>query len=386
MGGIPNNTYAALGDTISPYAAASLLYDSNYLRLSDNAVSDQFVGDKSEFIKQLKAGFDMDWKFSKQHLIINASANQNWFQNFTSLNFTGWDALAQLNWQIRSKFNGEMGYSNIESMGSYAQLNGLVSNLQNNQRFFANGGYLFHPNAKITLGWFRTERKYDDQARQISNNNEDNAELSLQYLSPTGSILGLEVLATDGQYPRRQIALNSTQDNAYKRMRYALTWDWRASPKTRNYGLIGYTQQHYANFSVRDFADIIAELTLNWQASDKTSLVVSAKRQISQSDNQFTSFLLTQGIWFSLTWQASTKITLKLPMSYQQQQYLGGTNNEVSLGKQKDDVVNIGLNLMYHPLDNVSIGPALMYEKRDSNNPFSSYETASAGASLQVNF
>lgn len=390
-GGIPDKSHAVASpdDTIKPYIASSLLYDSNFLRLSDHVdpVSVTGKNDKSEFIKQVAAGFDMDWTISRQHVIVKAHADRNWFQNFTGLDYTGWDTQAQWNWQAGNNLDGELGYSNIQTMGGFGQLNSLVGNLQNNQSSFANAGYLFHPNGKVKLGFFRAERQFDDNSRQFSNNIEDNAKLNLQYLSPTGSIFGVRVLATDGQYPQRQLTVGSTQDNAYTRMNYAMTWDWHADVKTRIDGLLGYTHQNYAHFGVRDFADIIAQLNLNWQASDKTSLKLSARREITQADNLFSSFVLSQGVWFNLTWQPTPKIALAVPMSYQQQAYLGGVGaNVVGFDQQKDDVGRIGFNVTYRPVDSISIGTVLNYENRDSNYPTASYETKSAGVNLQAAF
>lgn len=387
IGGMPTKSYAMASpdDTIRPYVASSLLYDSNFLRLSDNVDPVLVSGksDKSEFVKQVAAGIDMDWKISRQHIIVKANVNQNWFENYTSLDYTGWDTLAQWNWQLGNDLDGEMGYSNAQVLGSFVQLNSLVNNLQNNQRSFVNAGYLFHPNGKIKFGLFRTENTIEGTGRQFSNNIENNAELNLQYLSPTGSILGLRVLGTDGEYPERQLTPGSTQDNAYTRMNYAVTWDWQASIKTRVSGLVGYTEQSYANFGSRNFSDIVAHLNLNWQATDKTLLELSARRDIYQADTLFASFVLTEGVWFDLTWQPSSKIALRLPISYQEQQYLGGG---VSFDQQKDQVGNVGINLMYHPVESISIGPVLNYEKRDSNNPLRSYETESAGVNLQAAF
>ena len=214
---------------------------------------------------------------------MKANVNQNWFQNFTTLDYTGWDTLAQWNWQLGNNLDGEIGYSNAEALGGFGQLNGTLENLINTKRYFANGGYLFHPNGKIKLGVFRTEIDYDAISRQISNNAENNAQANLQYLSPTGSSLGLQVIATDGEYPKRAILPGSTQDNAYTRMQYALTWDWRNNSKTRVDGLVGYVQQNYEHFGFRNFDDIIAQVNLNWQASEKTILDLSARR-LSCSD------------------------------------------------------------------------------------------------------
>jgi len=391
IGGLPGKSHAVASsdDTIKPYVASSLLYDSNFLRLSDTVDPVAVTGksDKSEFIKQVAAGFDMDWTLSRQHIIVKANVNQNWFQTFSSLDYTGWNTQAKWEWHVRNNLDGEIGYSNIQELGSFVQLNSLVGNLQNNQRSFANAGYLFHPNGKVKLGVFRTERQFDDNSRQFSNNTENNAELGLQYLSPTGSILEARVLATDGEYPQRQLSADSTQDNAYTRMNYAAIWDWHASSKTRIDALVGYTHQNYAHLSALDFSDIVAHLNLNWQAGNKTVLELSARRDIYQADNRFSSFVLTQGIWFNLTWQTTPKIALSLPLSYQQQQYLGGTGSSaVGSEQQKDNVGNVGLNVMYHPVESISIGPTLTYEKRDSNNPIASYESKSAGVNLQAAF
>lgn len=382
VGGMLSKSYAtaSLDDTITPYVAFNSLYDSNFFRKSNQPVS--------EFMEQVEAGFDMDWAISRQHIIIKANANQNWFQNTSSLNYTGWDTLAQLNWQIGNDLNGEIGYANIQELGSYYQLNSeQTNNLQNNQRAFANAGYLFHPNGKIKLGVFRTEIDFVDRNRQFNNNTEDNAELNLQYLSPAGNTLGFRFLATDGQYPQREFTAISTQDSAYTRMLYAVTGDYGlASRKTRIDGLIGYTYQNYDHFSDFDFADIIGALNLNWQASDKTLLLISARRQINQTNSQQSSFVLTQGVWFDLTWQSTPKIALKLPMSYQHQDYLGGVNASANGLQQKDNIGAIGVNLIYSPLDNISIGAVFNYEKRDSNLELRGYETESAEINLQAAF
>lgn len=385
---MPHKSYAVASpdDTIKPYVAFNMLYDSNFLRLSDHPDPVLDTG-KSEFLKQVAAGFDMDWTISRQHILVKANVNQNWFQNFTSLDYTGWNTQAQWNWQLGNHLDGEIGYANSQELGSFAQLNSLIGNLQNNQRSFVNGGYLFHPNGKIKFGVFRTEYQLVDKTRKFSNNTEDNAQLDLQYLSPTGSILGLRLLATDGQYPDR--GFTDTQDNAYTRMNYALTWDWRANDKTRADGSLGYTQQRNSHLSVNDFSGITAQLGLHWQASDKTRLELTAKRDINQAQNLSSSFLITQGVWFNLAWQASPKITVTLPISYQQQKYLGTVSadpNAVGFEQQKDNVGNIGFNLMYHPLDNISISAVLNYEKRDSNDTERSYETQSAGINIQAAF
>ncbi len=374
--------------TFTPYVATSLLHDSNFLRFSDSVDPQLVTGksDKSELIGQLAAGFDVDWKHSLQHVLVKANVQQNSFQNFSSLDYVGWKNLVQWNWQSQSNLSGEIGYANMQAMGSYVQLNSLVSNLYNNQRLFASGGYLFHPRGKIKLGWFRTDNRFTDASRAISNNTEDNAEINLHYISPSGSMMGVRLLATDGHYPQREFNASNNLDNAYKRYNYALTWDWRASIKTRVDGWLGYTLQNHEHLSARDFADVTARLSLNWQFSDKSLLQISAKREINQAGNEFASFMLAQGVEVNPSWRPSEKLEFLLPINYQQQDYLGETGNVTIGPREQDQVANFGFSAKYSPWDNVSINALLNYEKRDSTNQFRAYISQSASINLQAAF
>lgn len=388
---MPENSYATSSsdNSFKPYVGSMLLYDSNFLRLPNNIGSDNFSdkNHKSEFLKQIAAGFNMDWRISRQHFTIKANVNENWFQNFNSLNYLGWNTEANWNWKAGSKLNGEVSYVNIQELANFNFLNRLVNNLRNQQNFFASAGYLFHPNGRIKLDLFRTESKFDDNSRRFNTNIENNAKINLQYLSPTGSFLGLQAIATDGKFPNRILTAGSTFDNTYTRMSYAVTWNWLISSKTDIGGLIGYTHQNYQHFSVRDFSDVIGVFNLNWQATDKTRLMLSTRREIEQFVDLASDFLLNQGVWLDLSWQFSPKIYLTLPIGYQHQQFLGKSGiGSADSNQRKDHVGNVGLNLSYHLLDNISTSVIFNYEKRRSNEPFRDYQTLSATVNLQVNF
>lgn len=392
-GGIMDKCYALApldkDDTIKPYVAVDMLYDSNFLRISDDADPVAVIGenDTSEFIKQISAGLEMDWAISRQHIIIDANINQNWFQNFSSLDYIGWDTRAQWNWQIRNNLDGEIGYINIERLGNFDFLNALIPNLINTQRYFANAEYLFHPNGKVKFGLFRTENQFVNRVRQFSDNIEDNAELHLQYLSPTGGNLGFRFRATDGEYPNRSFNVGDTQDDAYVRFNYALTWSLAFSTKTDFDGFLGYTEQQHDHLSVRNFSGIVGQLNLHWHVSEKTLVELSAIRNINQTQNIFASFSLIEGVEFNFTWHTTPKIDLMLLTSYQQQKFLGNSDiNIADFEQQKNYTGNIGFHLIYSPTDNISVNTVLNYENRDSNNPLRSYDTQSAEIQLKAAF
>lgn len=377
------------GHTFHPYIATNILYDSNLLRLADSEVPDALAGKtkKSDFTQQLRAGFDMDWKLSRQHFLLKGEVNHNWFQRFDELNYLGWDTLAQWNWQAGESLDGEIGYSNREFLGEFTQLNGRVSNLQNMQKYFGNAGYLFHPNAKVNVGWFRNKLKYDDSNRKFSNFIEDNAIFELQYLSPTGSTLGVRYLATFGDFVDREFTTTSFLDNGYIRMNYSLFGKWQWSPKLRVEGEIGYTDQEHDHLDNRDFSDVTGNMHINWILSEKMHFLLSGWREIRQSYDIEASFILSQGVELIPTWKPTAKMEINLPLSYDRQEYLGNTT-AINTGneQQQNDIWNATINLLYRPFDSASIGLQLQYEKKDSNFTLRAYETASVGLNMQMVF
>lgn len=373
--------------TIRPYVSTSMLFDSNFLRLPSNALSMAITGKSGtgEFVKQGAAGVDFDWFISRQHIIIKVDVNQNLYQNYSNLNYTGWDTLAQWNWQIKNNLSGQIGYTNVETIGNFDFINAPIDNMKNNLNYFSDTSYLFHPNGKIKIGFSRSETFYN-VSRQISNNIEDSAKLELQYVSPNKSIFGLQLTMTNGQFPERPFTETSTVDNAYMRINSAVTWDWRVSIKMRIFGYLGYTQQNYEHISTDNFSGLTGKVNTEWKMSEKTLIELSVKREINAYNSLVSNFLQIDGIWFSPTWQVNPKTALTFPITYQVQQFIGSSINSVGSEQEVDKVRSVGLNLMYHPLKNLSADILLKSEARESNNSARTYQTQSVGVNLQIVF
>ena len=108
---VSSNSYAISlpGDKFRPFVTTNFLFDSNFLRMSNsiNPVSATGKNSVSEFMKQVATGFDLDWQVGRQHFVIDTNFNQNWFQNYTGLDYLGWNNTAQLNWEVGNDLDGE---------------------------------------------------------------------------------------------------------------------------------------------------------------------------------------------------------------------------------------------------------------------------------------
>lgn len=407
---------ASSDDLIKPFVGVATAYDSNLLRsFRSNGVDNR---GQSDVITQVRAGFDMDWQLSRQHFIVKANINQNWFQTYDELDYLGWDTLAQWNWQIGNNLNGGIGYSNQRVLGAFTQLNTLIDNLLIQERYFANGAYLFHPSWQVRTGYTHNNWNFNDATRQVSNQIEDTGELSLQFLSPVSDELrsirstlnsfnydlstvntnpnpvnntvGVRVSLTGGRYPNRELNSAENLDKGYIRTQYELIWNWIVSGKTYLDGQFGYTQQEFDHLGRLDFSGITARGNFRWLMSEKTNFLLSGWREIQQVSTLSSNFILSYGIKLTPSWKATQKLQLSLPATYEHQEYLGNSNPPgVSAETDippKNDVWNIGLNLAYLPLENIRVALLMQYEERNSNIELRSYQTEYVGLDLQVVF
>jgi hypothetical protein len=371
--------------TFRPYVGASLAYDSNFLRLSNYVTPQQFgVNSKGSFIENVMAGLNMDWAISQQHLIIQAQVNQNWFSTFGMLDYLGYKTLAQWNWQVGSLFKGQVGYSNDYSMGSYAQLNALIANTYTTEKYFANGTYNILLDWYLTGSFARNSLSYSQLSRQVSNRNENVAQVKLDYQGILDTQLGLDVSLSNGYYPDRTAATASIYGNNYNRYIYNLNWSWQYSVKTRFYGEVGYTQFTIPDAGVYNFSGFTGNLGLNWEATSKVQFMLNGWRRLSQYDTVQSSFILTQGIRITPTWLATPKITLGIPISYQQLDYLGQPPGATFT--ETDKLTDIGINLSYQLTHNVEVSSYYQFESRSSNLLTRNYKDETLGINMQVEF
>jgi exopolysaccharide biosynthesis operon protein EpsL len=388
-----------LDQTFTPYVGTSHTYDSNLLRASDKSTNPNTGKTvKDSFIHQIRAGLNVDWRRSRQQFIVNAEVNQNWFTAFDSLDYFGHNVLGQWNWVVGNRLKGELGYRHDESLASFAQLNAnnqknVLNNLQTEQRYFANGEYQLLPDIYLKAGFTRNEWDYG-KGRENSNQIQNIGEFSVQYRNLSRTMFGFRAVITDGQYPDRDKKTTITSDNAFLRTSYNIDGEWKYSDKLRFGGSVGYVQQDYEHITALGFSDAVARFDLNWLPSEKTALIFSAWREVNQAYTQNATFVLSTGVSVKPTWLPTAKIRVEMPLAYETQDYLGDVQKKGG-PQRSDDVVDIGLNLIYTPWINTELALNVKHESRSSNldgkqpdgsTNYFAYDAQMVGISAKVEF
>jgi hypothetical protein len=365
-----------LEQTFTPYVGSSHAYDSNILRssgLSADKAKDKTVVDS--FIHQIRAGLNVDLRHSRQQLIIKGEVNHTWYTNIDGLDYLGHDVFTQWNWVVGSRLKGEVGYGNSLTLASFSQLGQgqrqdqtVKDNYLTDERYFANGEYQLLPDVYFKAGFLRTEWLYAGE-RQQADLVQNNGEIGVQYRNRNKAMIGFRVVLTDGTYTHRSVPKPSSSDgdNAYFRTTYNLDWEWKHSDKLRLGGLVGYIDQAYQHLSGLNFSDVIARVDVNWAPSDKTALALAAWQQVDQAYTKNATFVLSQGASIKPMWLPTHKIRVEMPLSFMKQDYLGDPPGATGDVRRSDDVVDLGLNIVYSPWVNTEFALKFTHESRSSN-------------------
>lgn len=373
------------GSSFKPFVGTSLLYDDNLLRIA-KSTNGATVQSKSDFIKQIRAGIAARWAINKQVLLAKAVVSQYWFSTYTELDYLERNIQASWNWQLGKYLTGIIGYSNITTRGDFGQLNGLINNLQTTSQYFTSAEY------QLTNDWFLqggfTLNNSSSSSSLLRNNNstENIGTFGIKYQTLNNNMLGFRTNIIAGSFPDRPYKIGDYQDNAYMRYDYNIEWAWQYSVKTKLNGHVGYTQQFHEHLAERNFSEPTATVNLQWTPSSKTILSLYAWRNIQFSNRQQASFVVSQGLRFMPGWLITPKLQLSLPMSYEQQEYLGNPSNIASTHTEKDDISKLGLTLDYNPVRNSKISFLMQLEDRVSTELTRNYQSKSIGLDMQYDF
>jgi len=383
------SAYAAPGDTFTPYAEYSFTHDSNIFRLANDQEALAVLGttEKSDEIQRLRVGIDVDYALSRQRFIVQASINRNTYNRFSDLDFSGREILTRWDWQVGNQWSGDIGYSNVLTLGSYTQLQQLVQNEVTQELLFFNGGYLFHPSWRVRAGLSGYEVDYDAAVQQAFNREETIGLVGLQYLSAAGNIAELQVKNTDAEYPNRQEAIGPVFDDQYDQNELNALVEYALTVKTRFIGRLGYVHRGYNRDFVEDYNGLNGRLTVDWAPTAKTRLTASTFRELQSIDSIESNYLLATGISFGPNWLPTSKIIVQGLIYYENRDYRG-TPASVLGGspRQEDNVRGVALGVTYDPVRLIRLGLGYVVESRNSNQAFEDYSYNAVSATVRAQF
>lgn len=367
----PGLLWAAPEDTVQAYVSASITHDDNLLRLSQDVDPITVSGQPSaaDTIKQGTLGVKVDWKQSRQRLILDASISESRYARFTSLDNQAINLQSRWNWQLGNDLSGDVGYNRNTSVGSFAELQHLANNLSTQQNAFIDAAWQVQPSLRLSSTL--THYNYNVASNSVYGNDSMSYSAGAYFTPPGGNEIGIRGVRQVQKYPVLEVFSGVRVDNGFTQNQLLATINWLYSGHIRVNGQAGAVNRSHNQLSERDFSGKTMRGTLTWFASGKGQVDLTAWDEIDAYDNLTTSFTQSKGLSLGPTWNPTAKLNVSARLQHLRRDFLGDpvvklfTNLPIPV--RQDTVNSASISLNYQPVRAVNISTSIQAERRDSN-------------------
>ncbi|CAG4882876.1 conserved protein of unknown function [Georgfuchsia toluolica] len=367
-------------DKLELLVAETATVDTNVFRLSNDEDPAARLGssDKSDTITTTTAGFNLDVPFSRQRFLAGTSWNHVRYDRFSDLDYVGRDARALWLWQGGNQLNGELGYTETKTLGSFTDF--LVrlrsANMLTTKRAYGSATYMLTPSWQLQAGLAGQTQRNDNELRKVNDINLLMTDLTANYVSPSGNKIGLSLRQDDGHYPHAQPVSSSLSfENDYVQRSIGAVTDWTLTGKSHLTARVDRVHRDFDQLNQRNYDGMRYRVVYDWRATGKLVLNAVAQRDISSTEDIQTSYVLEKSFALRPTFILSEKIRLSATAYYAIRDYLGDPG--LVLGTTPDrsaHVHRLVATISYQPLQSLTFLLTGQRETRTSNVPFDDYE------------
>jgi len=381
---------ALWNDKLEVFVSETITRDDNVFRLSDASDPVTAIGSssKGDTYTTTSPGFRFDVPVSRQRFLGELTWNDERYNEFTVLNFTGHNGRAMWKWQAGNDLSGELGYTEVLELASLSNIQGDAQSTAPNplktQRTFLNAVYMFTPRWRL-----QGELSRRQQTNEVFLENDigiNGTELTGSYITPAGNQVGLSLRVEDAEFPNPQLVNGQPLDNAYSQRNVAAVLGWTPAGHSRISARAGWITRDYEQLPQRDFDGPMYRVAYDWNPTGKFTLTAILLRDISPDEQVNTSFALVKGITLYPTLRLTEKISISGALEYSDREYLGDAQL-LSQGLTRTDRVRMGvLTATYTPIRPVKLAMNLQRESRSSSLAFSDYEVSIISVSAGIRF
>ncbi|NDP47073.1 MAG: putative exosortase B-associated extracellular polysaccharide biosynthesis transporter EpsL [Sulfuriferula multivorans] len=371
------------GDTFRPTVSYARYFDNNLFRLAESEYA--LVPERSDQYGVLSAGLNVDWQPGRQQLLVSANKTQVRYSRNAQLDNDGSDYSLKWNWRVGNYWSGQVGATETVSQSDFTNLGTQINNQVTSENRFASARWQIHPRFSAELGASETVVTNSTVQRKPLDYEAKSASATLKYSTPKGSNLQGQVVRINGEYTNRLASI--FVDRAYTQTEYNLISDWSFSGKVIPHAKIGYIQRENDTVSQRNFSGFAGRLSADYYPTGKTALNWAVYRELGNSDDINASYQINTGTSLGAAWRATSKITLRTNVSYENRSFQGGAGfAPPGLVQRDEDTLSGALSMSYAPVRPVTIDLGLQAGRRDSNISANDYTFNMFYVSLRADF
>ena len=363
-------------------------HDSNLFRLSDDQDPQATIGssDKSDNIYQVGAGARLELKKSRQQFTVDGNVEQNWFQNFDSLNNTGNLLRGEWAWQAGNDWKGTLGAGHRRYMDSFTNVQQNIKDMIDRDRVYGSANYrpVSYLRFTVDADWINSD--HDAVTRDVLDNRTQSTAFIASWVTPSENSLGVSLRKTDAHYPNAISPTGGAGGGDYEDNEYSLVGVWKASAASVLQGRFGHTEREFEQAGSEGFSGPTWRFSYEWEPTAKTALEFALWRELYGFEDLSGSYVRTTGIGFFPAWSVVPKLVLQARLLYQMRDYLGDFTVAPGAGAREDKERQIQLAAIWTPLRLTKLVFMVEAGDRDSNQALADYEYQSFGVGIMRTF
>jgi exopolysaccharide biosynthesis operon protein EpsL len=373
---------AQISDTIHPYVSAAIVHDDNLLRLGDGESED---GHRADTYKQAVAGVSFAIPVERQLFTGDLQVSRVTFDNFGRLDYNGKDAKAEWAWQLGNNLTGHLGGMYSQTLAPFADFVTTERNLRVQRREYVDGTWRFHPRWQVRSGFTRLQYRYDLSAQKYSNRDEDTTELGLDYLTPSGSRIGLQARRLKDEFPNGTLFGLLLNDN-YTQDELKLNIFWRFSQITQIQFLGGRERREHNVFTNRDDSGTNGRVIGYWAPGQKLKFTANLWREFAVIEGGSINSALSKGVSLDGSWQATSKLSVGGQVRNERRDF--GAISTLAITDPNDRTHSASVSLTYAPTQLIELNTGVARSSRNGNFVVGSgnYKSNSVSFSAKIVF
>jgi len=385
----PGTVRAAPDDLLQAYISTAITHDSNLFRISNNVDPVTVLGQPTtaDTIKQLTLGAKLDWKHSRQEVLLDYSYSYARYELFKGLDYQAPNIMTRWNWQMGNRLSGDMGYSRITSIGSFENVQRPANTLNTRQSEYFDGAWQAMP--RMRLNGSVTHSDYNVPDGAVYGNDYIQYTVAANYTPRSGNEAGIRGIRQIQKYPVLQVIPGAPApvDNGFSQNELLATLNWLLSGHFRLNGQAGVVNRNHNQYPERNYTGNTMRGTLSWIASGKTQVNLTAWNEIDPYDDLTTSYTVTKGVSLGPAWSPTGKVAVSALVQHYTRDYLGNPSLVINPGPARQDTVNsASFSINYQPVLSVNLSGSIQIEQRTSNQLYADYSDRTLNLSASFRF
>ncbi|MGH8516430.1 MAG: outer membrane beta-barrel protein [Panacagrimonas sp.] len=380
---LPMSAQALLEFT--PYVSAQVEHDDNVFRDKDGDEAQAVRGDsqRDDTRMRYRGGFTSNFTAGLQKLKLEASGSKFEYDHFKELDHKEHDALGSLDWQIGSLLKGTLeardrrelqGFETRADTNDRSMRDQTDASLVTKLRVF--NDWEIRPRGRIARA------RYSLDTTENQDLDEDEAALALSYLGRAALTVGVEAVATQGDFIRRDPGDGIIEE--YDQWTYQLVGSWTPSPVASMDFSLGASDRNNKGDNVSDDKEVVGSLLLKRGISEKTTLYGGVSRGIYSAQEEGESSVVATSVNLGAYWAATPYLTLNTYAYYSledfQDSVIGGADEE----NREDEVISAQLSLIWAPRPWINVTPHVGFSDRTSDVEAEEYDAFQTGLELKL--